>query len=173
MTSDERRVSAVKSVAVCCDRCPAAPSVDTSHFARRRLLKSAVFSPPPIADPEPPDRRVYRSGTGTIIDISPHYVTIGHSGGERRFALTSDATAWRGEPLDPAALTPGDDAVIRITPSQSAIADRIWANIGRVCGVIVECDGERLVVTEGAMRRPKLVVISPLAGVRIKARLAT
>jgi len=109
--------------------------------------------------------------TGTITDISPHYVTIGHVGGERRFALTADAKAWRGEPLDPSALTPGDEAVIRITPSHSAIADRIWANIGRVCGVIVECDSERIVVTEGAMRKPRLVVISPLASVRIKVRL--
>jgi hypothetical protein len=164
-------VPAVKSMAVCCDRCPAAPSVDTSHFARRRLLKAAVFQPSRTPDPEPADRRVYRSVTGTIIDVSPHYVTIGHVGGERRFALTADATAWRGEPLDPSALTPGDEAVIRIMPSQSAIADRIWANIGRVCGVIVEGDAQRLVVTEGAMRRPKLVVISPLASVRIKVRL--
>jgi hypothetical protein len=161
----------VKSVAVCCDRCPAASTVDTSHFARRRLLKSAFFQPEPAPDPEPVDRHVFRAVTGTILDISPHYVTIGNAGAERRFALTADASAWRGEPLDPSALTPGDEAIIRIRPSQSAIADRIWANIGRVCGIIVESDAERLVVTEGAMRKPKIVVISPLASVRIKVRL--
>ena len=90
---------AVKSVAVCCDRCPAAATVDTSHFARRRLLKAAVFQPQPQSqtqsapESEPADRHVYRAVTGTIIDISPHYVTIGHAAGERRFALTADATA--------------------------------------------------------------------------------
>jgi hypothetical protein len=160
----------VKSVAVCCDRCPAASWVDTSHFARRRLLKSAIFQPP-ASEPDPADRHVYRTVTGTIIDISPHYVTIGHAAGERRFALTADARAWRGEPSEPSALRPGDDVVIRIMPSQPGIADRIWANVGRVCGTIVESDAERLVVTEGAMRKPKIVVISPLASVRIKVRL--
>ncbi|HUD39890.1 MAG TPA: hypothetical protein VMR14_23555 [Streptosporangiaceae bacterium] len=161
----------MKSAAVCCDRCPAAVTVDTSHFARRRLLKAAVFAPAQAVDPDSVDRRVYRSVTGTILDVSPHFVTIGHAAGERRFALTADATAWRGEPLEPSALAPGDEAIIRIMPSQPGIADRIWANIGRVCGTIMECDSQRLVVHEGAMRRPKLVVISPLASVRIKVRI--
>jgi hypothetical protein len=109
--------------------------------------------------------------TGTIVDISPHFVTIGHAAGERRFALTADATAWRGETLEPSALSVGDEAVIRIMPSRSGIADRIWANIGRVCGTIVQCDAERLVVTEGAMRRPKTVVIAAQASVRIRVKL--
>jgi hypothetical protein len=161
----------VKSAAVCCDRCPAARLVDTSHFSRRRLLKSAVFQPQAAAERDRADRHVYRSVTGTITDISPHYVTIGQPGGERRFALTADATAWRGEPLEPSALNPGDHAVIRITPSHAAVADRIWANIGRVCGVIVECAADGLVISEGAMRKPKVVVISPLASARIKVKL--
>ncbi len=118
-----------------------------------------------------PGRHVYRAVTGTITDISPHFITIGHAAGERRFALTADATAWRGEPLEPSALTPGDEAVIRIVPSQSAIADRVWANIGRVCGTILASDTERLVVSECAMRAPQSVVISPLASVRIKVKL--
>jgi len=194
----------VISGAVCCDRCPAAATTDTSHFARRRLLKGAVFQPQPAPatstrpesrqpersaarpgrsetgrpwpaapapEPDPADRHVYRTATGTILDISPHYITIGNAGGERRFALTAEAKAWRGEPLEPSALTPGDEAVIRIIPTQSSIADRIWANIGRVCGTISECDSEHLVVTEGAMRRPKQVVISPSASVRIKVKI--
>ena len=116
-------------------------------------------------------RHVYRAVTGTITDISPHFITVGHAAGERRFALTADATAWRGEPVEPSALTPGDEAVIRIVPSQSAIADRVWANIGRVCGTIAESDSERLLVSECAMRPPQTVVISPLASVRIRVKL--
>jgi hypothetical protein len=182
----------VKSAAVCCDRCPGARTTDTSHFARRRLLKAAIFQPQPgpasapvagsagrlgaaatatAPDPNSADRHVYRIATGTITDISPHFITIGDGGGQRRLALTADATAWRGEPLEPSALTPGDEAVIRIVPSQSAIADRVWANIGRVCGTIVESDSERLLVADCATRPPQVVVISPLASVRIKVRL--
>jgi hypothetical protein len=190
----------VKSATVCCDRCPAANTTDTSHFARRRLLKAAVFQPqpgsanrgdqPPEHKPErvgqvvaasrsagesdPANRHVYRAVSGKITDISPHFVTIGDVAGERRIALTAEATAWRGEPLEPSALSIGDDIVIRIIPSQSGItgiADRIWANIGRVCGTIIDADGERLLVGECAMREPQLVEISPLASVRIKVRM--
>lgn len=190
------------SAGVCCDRCPGASTTQTSHFARRRLLKAAVFSPqsgaharsdhsadgangtnPGTGDPnaswpgttaadaEAADRHLYRAVTGTITDVSPHFVAIGNAAGERRFALTADAKAWRGEPLEPSALTPGDEAVIRLVPSQSAIADRVWANIGRVSGIIIDCDSERLVVAEGAMRRPRTVMISPLASVRIRVRI--
>lgn len=182
----------VKSAAVCCDRCPGATTTDTSHFARRRLLKAAVFQPQPgpadvatggapdspgasapamAPDANSADRYVYRTVTGTIIDISPHFVTIGDGVGQRRLALTADATAWRGESLEPSALIPGDEAVIRIVPSQSAIADRVWANIGRVCGTILESDSNRLLVAECALKPPRVVVISPLARVRITVKL--
>jgi hypothetical protein len=193
-------VTRVKSATVCCDRCPAANTTDTSHFARRRLLKAAVFQPqggplnlsdqaqPPgkdrigqvvaanqlNSDSDPAHRQVYRALSGRITDISPHFVTIGDVAGERRIALTAEATGWRGETLDPSALSIGDDAVIRIIPSQSGIAgiaDRIWANIGRVCGTIIEADGERLLVSECEMRKPQVVEISPLASVRIRVRV--
>ena len=188
----ERSVLGVKSASVCCDRCPGATMTDTSHFARRRLLKAAVFQPAagpadvavsgrsdsagtsaaaaPPPDVNSADRHVYRAITGTITDISPHFITIGGGASQRRLALTADATAWRGEPLEPSALTPGDEAVIRIVPSQSAIADRVWANIGRVCGTIVESDSERLLVAECATKQPQVVVISPIARVRIKVK---
>src|SRR5215472_18982722 len=203
--ASERSVAGVEAAAVCCDRCPGATTSDTSHFARRRLLKAAVFQPQPVpavpsvssvpSVPSVPsvsaigaaagptdnlgasaamatahdfnsaDHHLYRTVTGTITDISPHFITIGDRDGasQRRLALTADATAWRGEPLEPSALTPGDEAVIRIVPSQSTIADRIWANIGRVCGTILESDSERLLVAESATRPPQVVVISPLA----------
>lgn len=183
----------MKSAGVCCDRCPGASTADTSHFARRRLLKAAVFQPQPspavvavtpapgnlagsaavapaVLDAHLADRNLYRAVSGTITDISPHFITIGDAVGERRFALIADATAWRGEQIAPSALTPGDEAVIRIMPSQTVIADRIWANIGRVCGTILESDSERLLVSECAMKPPRSVVISPQASVRIKVK---
>jgi len=47
------------------------------------------------------------------------------------------------------------------------------ANIGRVCGTIIETDGRRLLVAECALRQPQLVEISPLASVRIKVKVRT
>ncbi len=224
-----RRCLDVKSAGVCCDRCPGASTADTSHFARRRLLKAAVFQPQPgplnVAETPaayPPARSASeqadgtgRGGPGELGERRPTIGRMPHDGrfpGEdrrsvtargtwppalradpdpvgrrarpwrrrsaridarrrRRFALTADATAWRGEPLEPSALAAGDEAVIRIVPAQSGIADRIWANIGRVCGTILECDSERMLVAECAIRQPQTVVISPRARVRIRVKL--
>src|SRR5215469_16676441 len=130
--ASERSVAGVEAAAVCCDRCPGATTADTSHFARRRLLKAAVFQPQPgpasvagtgpadsigasaaapTADGSSADRHVYRTVTGTITDISPHFITI------------------------------------------------------------LESNSERLLVAECAKRPPQVVVISPLARVRIKVRV--
>ncbi|HVB45568.1 MAG TPA: hypothetical protein VNF47_23070 [Streptosporangiaceae bacterium] len=108
--------------------------------------------------------------TGTIIDVSPHVVTIGDSARERRFTLTADAKAWRGAPLEPSALRPGDEAIIRLVPSQDVIADRMWANIGRVCGTILESDGDYLLVAERSARRRRTILISPQARGRVRVR---
>lgn len=120
-----------------------------------------------------PDARhsdLYRTVSGQIVDVSPHVITIGGLGGERRFTLTADSKAWRGSTLEPAALHPGDDVVIRLLPSRPAVADRIWANIGRVTGTIIEQAADHLVVTEGATRRRQVVVISPRASRRVEVR---
>jgi len=177
---------------------------DTSRFARRRLLKAAVFQPQAgvaqagvaqagaaragagqaTAGQSGPHRRpdggrgaaalapnrLYRAVTGTIIDISPHVIALGDAVGERRFALTADATAWRGAPLDPSDLVPGHEAVLRLLPGRPGVADRIWADIGRVTGIIVHADSDHLIVAEGTTRRQQTVAIPAQASGRIQVR---
>jgi hypothetical protein len=116
---------------------------------------------------------LYRAVTGRIIDASPQVIVIGHGGGERSFVLTAQASAWRGGSLDPAALSIGDEAVIRLLPSRTDVADRIWANIGRVTGTIMVRDRDRLVVAEGSTRKLQTVVIPARARVRIQVRFPT
>jgi hypothetical protein len=193
----ESRVLDAMVAGVCCERCPGASAANTSHIARRRLLKAAVFQPQsavpswrqaeapvarelpddadplddePIADPLAGQGHLHRTVTGRIVDVSPHFIAIGDARGEQRFTLTADATAWRGEPLEPSALKPGDQAVIRLRPSSHGVADRIWADIGRVCGTIVRRDSDGLVVEEGATRRQQVVVIPRQAAGRIQVR---
>ncbi len=125
----------------------------------------------PAAAPVP--ATLYRAVTGQIIDVSPQVVVIGHEGGERRFALTADATAWRGGPLDPSALSIGDEAVVRLLPSRPGVADRIWANIGRVTGTVMVRDGDQLLVAEGTTKKPQTVIIPPAARVIIQVRFPT
>ena len=99
----------------CCDRCAGAGGT-AARIARRRLLKAAVFRP---ADSRPgtgfaTSGELPRAVTGTVIDVSPHLLVLSHGAGQERFALTPDAAAWRGAPIDPAAVRPGDEAVVRL-----------------------------------------------------------
>ncbi|HBW21190.1 MAG: hypothetical protein ACLPN6_08810 [Streptosporangiaceae bacterium] len=114
-----------------------------------------------------------RAVAGTILDVSPQVLVIGDEGGEQRFILSADAGAWRGGSLEPAGLRPGDHAVIRLQPGQRDVADRVWANIGRVTGTIIEHSRDGLIVDEGATRRRQVVVIPPRAAGRIQVRFPT
>jgi hypothetical protein len=185
----------------CCDRCTgAAASASAAAMARRRLLRAAVFPPrdatrdwpadgaqalgddvrddgaghQPSARPGFPDTgQLPRSVTGTIIDVSAQVIAIGDAHGEQRFTLTPGATAWRGTRLDPAALRPDEQAVIRLHPTQRGVADRIWASIGRVTGTIIERRPDGLLIDEGSMRPRQAVVIPPTAEGRIQVRFPT
>ena len=185
----------------CCDRCTgAAGSAAAAKVARRRLLKAAVF---PSHDdsvtsagtssqadssfdsvPQDPHVGPGRAGfadtgqlpravSGTVLDVSPQVLVLGDAGDEQRFTLTPDAVAWRGAQLEPTALRQGDHAVVRLHPSSRQTADRIWANIGRVTGIITERSGSRIVVDEGATRSPRVVAIQPRAAGRIQVRFPT
>jgi hypothetical protein len=140
----------------------------TGNGRRAEILQSSLALQAPAATPAPAN--LYRTVTGRIIDVSPQVIAIGDRGGERRFALTASATAWRGAPLDPASLSTGDEAVIRLLPSHPGVADRIWANIGRVTGRIAACDSASMLVDEGATKGQRRVVIPRNASGRIQVR---
>ena len=152
----------------CCARC--AGSAATGRLARRQLLKAAVH--PPAPGP------LERSGpaafpgvlTGTVLDISPQIITIYRPGGERRIALPPGAVAWKGRTADPTALESGDSVVVRMRPGQRSVADRIWANAGRVTGLIVERDRESMLVDVGRTTRRQAVLIPPHALARLQVR---
>jgi hypothetical protein len=167
----------------CCDRC--AGNATAVRTSRRRRLKAAVFPafpafpaqggpPDEAADPTaagfPAPGQLPRAVTGTVRDVSPHVLVIGNGASETRVALTSGATAWRGGPLDPSGVRPGDRAVVRLHRSQRSVADRIWANIGRVTGVIIERDADSLLVDEGKTKPRQLVTIPGGSSGQIQVR---
>jgi hypothetical protein len=135
---------------------------------RAEVLQSSLAVQASAATPAPAN--LYRTVTGRIIDVSPHLIVIGDEGGERRFALTASAAAWRGAPLEPASLSRGDEAIIRLLPSHPGVADRIWANIGRITGRIVHSDSASMLVDEGATKGQRQVVIPRNASGRIQVR---
>ncbi len=134
--------------------------------------------PAPVGPPNPTasfadTAQLPRSVSGTVLDVSPHVLVIGSAGSEQRLTLMPAALAWRGAQLEPAALHQGDHAVVRLHPSSRHIADRIWANIGRVTGIIIERSGSTLLVDEGATRKLQVVAIQPRAVGRIQVRFPT
>jgi hypothetical protein len=157
----------------CCDRFAAAnTAVCTS---KRRLLRDAVLgSPDAVADDAAAEftgpEELPRAITGTVRDVSPHVLVIGNGVSDVRITLTARATAWRGGPLDPAGVQPGDHAVVRLDRSQRTVADRIWANIGRVTGMIVERTADSMLVDEGATKPRQVVTIPWRSRGRIQVR---
>jgi hypothetical protein len=162
--------------------------------ARRRLLKAAVFRPQAESVPgeRPADgddlargdagsqsagfadvRQLPRTVWGTIKDVSPHVLVLGEGDRVQRFALTPDAVAWCGTQLAPASLLQGDQAIVRLDPSGRNVADRIWANIGRVTGIISERSGNQLLVDEGATRKTQVIALQPRSLGRIQVRFPT
>jgi hypothetical protein len=120
--------------------------------------------------------RLPRAVTGTVLDVSPHVLVIGDPhgpGSVQRFTLAAEATTWRGAAAEPTGLHQGDQVVVRLDPSQRDVVDRIWANIGRVTGTIVEHGRDYLVVDEGAIRRRQIIRIPPQAAGRILVRFPT
>jgi hypothetical protein len=108
--------------------------------------------------------------TGTVLDTSPQVITIYGPDGERRIALPPGAIVWKGRTADPTALESGDSVVVRMHPGQRSVADRIWANVGRVAGVIVERDRESMLVDVGRTTRREAVLIPPHALGRLQVR---
>ena len=60
--------------------------------------------------------------------------------------------------------------MVRLHKKARGVADRIWANIGRVTGTIIERTGDSLLVDEGRTRKRQFVIIPPRAAGRIQVR---
>ncbi len=128
--------------------------------ARRRLrLRAAVFGRTASAPPQAPQIPACVAA-GTILDASPHVLVVGTGPGrEERFLLMESTAAWRGGPTQPAALSPGQQVVIR-HHGRGRIADRIWADIGRVTGTIIERTEDTLLVDQGHTRGRRALVLT-------------
>ncbi len=150
--------------------------VSPARFARRRLLKAAVFGSGQTADDSlPPNNSTLNSEAthaviGSVLDVSPHVLVLQTETGEERLTLAASTVAWRGNAVPPAALKQGDRAIVKRNYVRGTVADRIWAEIGRVTGTIVERDGGALLVDEGTDKGRKILVIPPYATGRIQVR---
>jgi hypothetical protein len=129
---------------------------------RRRAQRDAIFGSQ--ADPV---RTAATVVTGQILDVSPHVIVLQTESEQTRLPLSPDSAAWRGGPLRPAALREGDHVVIR---TKGHIAVKIWSQIGRVTGTIIETDGRELLVDTGPGKSRQIVVIDEGPLWRIQVR---
>jgi hypothetical protein len=140
------------------DRCDdLVEAADPGRFARRPLLRAAVLGHPDVARahatayesllrPRPAAERTVTAGT--VSDVSPHVLIVETRDGEERLALTPATVVWRGARVSPTALRHGDQVIIRKGAARGqshrgglarrVIAERVWAEIGRVTGTILE-----------------------------------
>jgi len=156
-------------------------STSPARFARRSLLRAAVlgrteatrFPAVTMADDDAgtAEQSLMYTVTGRILDVSPHILVLLTDRGEQRFALAASAAAWRGGLVSPAALRPGDHAILRRSLPGGPVVDRIWAEVGRVTGTIIEREGPAsLFVDEGPAKGRRIVMIPRAASGRIQVR---
>jgi hypothetical protein len=135
-------------------------SATPGRFRRRSLLRDTVFGRPETASHSLWDRRPPSSRTsviGRVLDVSPHIIVLRAEGVERRLTLSPRTVAWRGSAVPSATLRAGEVVIVRHLPGRD-IAERIWAQIGRVTGTIIEAVGRELLVDEGPTRRGRQIV---------------
>ena len=154
-----------------------ADAISPARVARRRLLKSALFSAAGASgeafaaeSASAVNSEATHSVIGTVLDVSPHVLVLQTAGGEERLTLAASTAAWRGGEMAPAALRQGDRAIVKRNYLRRTIADRIWTEIGRVTGTIVEREAGTLLVDEGTEKGRKILVIPPYATGRIQVR---
>jgi hypothetical protein len=138
--------------------------------ARRRLrLKAAIFGNSANATPtasQLPSCVVI----GRVLDASPHVLVVGASDGrEKRFVLMHSTWAWRGGQVQPETLRPGQHVVVR-HHGRGHVADRIWADIGRATGTVVERTGNTLLIDQGHSRGRSVLILTARSSKRILVR---
>ena len=143
-------------------------SASPARYIRRSALRAAAFGQRGSAYHSMWDRSPVigrATVTGQVADVSPHIVVLHTAQGEQRITLSPCTTAWRGAAVPPAWLRTGDVAIVRRHAKRN-VAERIWAQIGRVSGTIIETDGTALLIDKGSARRGRAIVLIDKSSLR-------
>lgn len=142
---------------------------------RRRARAAAVLGRelPPLG-PVPGDRPAPGVVTGEIRDVSPHLLVLENADGDEiRLVIAPWATAWHGGDAAPADLPLGARAIVRTAGEYGRVADRVWVDITRFTGKILNVRGTRDLTVEldcGPHRGRRTITIPYRAAGRIQVR---
>src|ERR1700722_13058411 len=103
---------------VCAGCADLAESGPSARYARRGLLRAAVFDNPVFDGREqefwahrPP--RAATVVTGVLTEVTPRAIVIARSDGEQFLALSPSTVTWLGAKASPSALRAGDPVIVR------------------------------------------------------------
>ncbi|MEV0597269.1 hypothetical protein [Nonomuraea cavernae] len=141
---------------------------------RRRVLAAAALGREAgVPGPDPGSGDPLHAVTGTILDVSPHLMTIERPDGRAdRLIIAPWATVWRGAEVTPADLSVGTRVIMR-TLRERKVVERIWADIVRVNGTILSVEGRKDLAVEldcGPHRGRRTVTIPYRATGRLQVR---
>jgi hypothetical protein len=112
------------------------PLVQPTHFAQPLRSEAASPSPSPQFAPGP------SFAVGTVIRIGPDRVAVRNPEEELEVDLTRVRSVWKETEVSPAELEVGDELSLNGTRDGATFrASYVWANIGRVDGVIRAING--------------------------------
>jgi hypothetical protein len=155
-------------------------------YARRARLRAAVFDTRGDEPWTPPSAAVRSVATGVLAEVREDAIVLDTGHGPEFFALCPGTVTWAGAPTAPAALRPGDHVIVRHRAPEAGmtgagttgagtadrrIAERVWARIGRIAGVIVAADGPEFLVDAGRKDgAPRRVVLATASARRVQVR---
>lgn len=129
-----------------------------------------VDSERPVNRLEPAEPTNPAALRGTVVDASPHLlVLVTADGTEVRLPMSAATSVWHGGRAGPAALCAGREVVVRLTPC-GRLVDRVWVDITRVTGVIIESAQQAARVDAGPHRGSRELVFSSPVWAKVRVR---
>jgi hypothetical protein len=153
-------------VDTCADHGDLATAGTPAWYARRALLRSAVF------DTRDHELWAHRPAvaasvvTGVIVDVRDDILILDSRHGTEFVTVSSSTVTWLGARTAASALRRGDTVIVRHGDGDTrrpgrCQAERIWARIGRVTGTIIAAEGREFLVDAGRHdREPRRVVVA-------------
>lgn len=140
-------------------------------FSRRQILKGAAlglaasgvgaFAGASQAVAQDSSEEFEITG-GVLVDSGGGVIEMKDGGKARRVRITGETSVWKGGESLPPALKRGDDLMVKVRPSDD-VALRIWSNLWRVGGTVVDTSRSGYMVRPNDLHNRQDEVIIELA----------